>query len=122
MALLRKPRRAVLSLKGRLRLSAEAEATATVYKATITDLSGGGALVLVDLPCSARLRLFEKVHHCLLEFDDPGAPSEKLLAQAVWLEPQTSNGEFMTLKVGLSFVNATPEMKERLRILASRAA
>ncbi len=115
-----KPRRRVsFDVKGRLKLAPSQDDTTTTYRVTISDFSSRGAMVIVDLPCSIRLQLFEKINYCVLDFEDTQHISDPLLAKAVWLQPQTSAGDFMTFKIGLSFENLTVDMAGQLDIYAS---
>lgn len=110
-----------LEIKGRLRLVADPTSTAQVHRVTICELSGRGAMVLVDLPAGARLALFEKVRYCLLEFEDCQTFSDQIVAKTVWLQPQTSAGDYMTFRIGLSFEDITPDVAARLTRYAAGA-
>ncbi len=112
-------RRVSFDVKGRLKLAPTQDGTTSVYRVTISDFSSRGAMVIVDLPCSVRLQLFEKISYCVLEFESAEHISNPLLAKAVWLQPQTSAGDFMTFKIGLSFENLTPDLAGQLDIYAS---
>ena len=40
---------------------------------------------------------------------------DQVLAKAVWFQPQTSNGESMSFKIGLSFEQMKDEVLDRIR-------
>lgn len=93
----------------------------TTYMATVLELTGRGAMIQVDLPCGVRLHLFEKVRYCILEMlDAPSAPPH-ILSRAVWLQPQTSSGELMTFRIGLSFEQLTPDAARQIADFAASA-
>lgn len=111
----RRLRRANLDIPGRIRFITSRADTTTIYPTTVCDLSDLGAMVIVDISCSERLRLFEKIRYCILELDNLNAFGEGILAKAVYFQPQTSIGDIMTFKVGLAFEGHSAETKQQIR-------
>ena len=110
-----------LDLPARIRFSSEPDGTMTTYMATVLELTERGAMIQVDLPCGVRLQLFERVRYCILELLNVSSVPRHIRSRAVWLQPQTSAGDFMTFRIGLSFDQLTPDATRQIADFAASA-
>lgn len=115
-------RQSCLDLQGVLHIALHPHSAPVAFHAVISDLSSRGGMVIIDVPRADRIGLFEGVHGCILELDEEEDVPPRLWARSVYLQPQTSAGDFVTFRIGLIFDEMTPLDASRIENYAARAA
>lgn len=83
------------------------------FKATVSDLSERGAMVLVKLDPDTYRQMLHKSRYCRITFAEKGLPV-KLIGRAVWIQPQGKVDEIF-YKIGLFFEDCPIHVVEQLR-------